>query len=241
MAPYFLRVHDHKDSCEIGDIIKLRSNWRVSKYIRHVITEVVTPFGKPLQERPAVPSIQQMQQEYEKWRIAKNLRQAARGREASTKSLLDWPAINVLEALMKVNGTFATRLKAAWSEIIVRMPNWDGKGHGNEEPTEIHWEIRSLLKEMKPKVKEVLENARAETTAEKKMEMNERLKMQTRTLMGLKDLNDILEQIRQSIFVKRLQDAKTQVERIRRLYSATLKRQISEEPDLGVSTKPLDT
>ena len=71
-------VSDPNDSLRTGDVVKITNEKRVSRHIKHVVTEIVAPWGPAIEERPKVLSAEER---YEKWRIrkeAKNLRKAAR-------------------------------------------------------------------------------------------------------------------------------------------------------------------
>ena len=71
-------VSDPNDSLRIGDVVKITDEKRVSRHIKHVVTEIVAPWGPAIEERPKVLSAEER---YEKWRIrkeTKNLRKAAR-------------------------------------------------------------------------------------------------------------------------------------------------------------------
>lgn len=52
--PQKLLVHDPRESLVAGDVIRLAPGWRVSKRVRHVVTEIVAPFGKRVEDRPAI-------------------------------------------------------------------------------------------------------------------------------------------------------------------------------------------
>ncbi|KAF2083630.1 hypothetical protein K490DRAFT_17584, partial [Saccharata proteae CBS 121410] len=86
-APYNVLVSDPTNSVREGDVIKLRNGLRVSKTIHHVVTSIVAPFGIPLSERPALMTEQKRREEYLKEKIAKDQRQAERGRVTSIRRL----------------------------------------------------------------------------------------------------------------------------------------------------------
>jgi small subunit ribosomal protein S17 len=81
--PKHVLVHDPRRSCEVGDVISLRSNWPVSKHVKHVVTGIVSPFGRTVEERPAVMTEEERVLERQNRRKAKDARQAERGRTVS--------------------------------------------------------------------------------------------------------------------------------------------------------------
>ncbi|KAK0841980.1 hypothetical protein LTS02_016654 [Friedmanniomyces endolithicus] len=74
-------VHDPNDSLVLGDVIELH-RLRVSKAVHHVVGELITPFGVPLSERPAIPTADDRLAAYKKKRFAKLGRRELR-REAA--------------------------------------------------------------------------------------------------------------------------------------------------------------
>jgi hypothetical protein len=202
MEPYYLLVRDTNRSCVIGDIIRLRSNWRVSKHVRHVLTDIVKPFAKPLSERPPVPTIRELQTQYEAWRFAKDLRQAARGRESSTERILEYPASNIYDSLLEINASIRQRLIDEWRRTIALVPNPTGTPPSDaQEPKTLETpslqrNVRDLLKEIKPRVKQVLDQSSEATPAERRKDINERLNQQGQNLVNIKSLRQVVEQIR---------------------------------------------
>lgn len=47
---------DPASALRTGDIVRITSGWRTSRHIKHVVTEILAPYGVPLDERPAVMS-----------------------------------------------------------------------------------------------------------------------------------------------------------------------------------------
>ncbi|TAQ89908.1 hypothetical protein B7494_g1749 [Chlorociboria aeruginascens] len=52
----FLKVHDPNSSLRTGDVISISPGWRVSKTVHHVVSEILAPFGDPIDARPPVPT-----------------------------------------------------------------------------------------------------------------------------------------------------------------------------------------
>jgi small subunit ribosomal protein S17 len=78
-------VHDPNNSCYEGDVVSIRSGWRTSKNVRHVVTSIIAPMGPPLSERPSVPTEAERLGAKEKKRAEKDLRQMERGRRVSAE------------------------------------------------------------------------------------------------------------------------------------------------------------
>ena len=60
-----LLVSDPTDATRTGDVVRIADEGQVSRRIHHVITEIVAPWGPPVDERPAVLSQEQRQAEKE--------------------------------------------------------------------------------------------------------------------------------------------------------------------------------
>ncbi|PSN64500.1 nucleic acid-binding protein [Corynespora cassiicola Philippines] len=80
-------VADPNNSLVEGDVVRIASGWRTSKSIRHVVTSIVAPFGKPVEERPPVPTEEERMENKIKERLLKDVRSAAKGRIASKDRL----------------------------------------------------------------------------------------------------------------------------------------------------------
>lgn len=59
-----------------GDIIAIEPGWRVSKHVHHVVASIIAPFGKPIEERPPVPSAEERIAERLRKKEAKSARRA---------------------------------------------------------------------------------------------------------------------------------------------------------------------
>ena len=49
-------VSDPTESARTGDVVRISDEGQVSRRIHHVISEIVTPWGSSLDQRPALPS-----------------------------------------------------------------------------------------------------------------------------------------------------------------------------------------
>ncbi|KAI9735868.1 MAG: hypothetical protein M1834_001333 [Cirrosporium novae-zelandiae] len=79
-------VHDPNNSLIEGDVIRIIGGHRVAKHVKHVVTEIVVPFGKPIEERPPVLSLEELKQIADEKREARRIRKAeASGKEIGEK------------------------------------------------------------------------------------------------------------------------------------------------------------
>ncbi|KAL9088059.1 MAG: hypothetical protein Q9165_006400 [Trypethelium subeluteriae] len=76
--PVHYLTHDPASSLREGDIIRLASGNRFSKNVRHVVTQIIAPFGPPLSERPPLPSLDDIQARKDEKKAAKTERKSAR-------------------------------------------------------------------------------------------------------------------------------------------------------------------
>ncbi|KAL8711042.1 MAG: hypothetical protein Q9220_004423 [cf. Caloplaca sp. 1 TL-2023] len=53
-------VSDPNSSLRTGDVVRIAAGWRASKHIRHIVKEIVTPWGSPLEERPPLPNLEEL-------------------------------------------------------------------------------------------------------------------------------------------------------------------------------------
>ncbi|KAH7325133.1 hypothetical protein B0I35DRAFT_476323 [Stachybotrys elegans] len=83
--PKHYLVHDPNSSLRTGDVVSIRPGWRTSKQKRHLVEKIIAPYGTPIEERPPIPSLQQVLLEYEEKRAAKARREAARRKEEHEK------------------------------------------------------------------------------------------------------------------------------------------------------------
>lgn len=54
-----LTVSDPNSSARTGDVVRIADGWRASRKIRHILTEIVTPWGPPLEIRPKTMSLEE--------------------------------------------------------------------------------------------------------------------------------------------------------------------------------------
>ncbi|KAI1135422.1 nucleic acid-binding protein [Hypoxylon sp. FL0543] len=79
--PRFKLVHDPRNSVRQGDVVAITPTWRVSQHVRHVVKHIIAPYGEPIEQRPAVPTLEERLAEVAAKRAAKDERRAARREE----------------------------------------------------------------------------------------------------------------------------------------------------------------
>lgn len=75
-------VHDPNSSLIVGDVVKLH-RLRVSKSVHHVVAEVVSPFGKPIDARPPIPTPDERLAAWKEHRFKKLKRRSLRQEAAN--------------------------------------------------------------------------------------------------------------------------------------------------------------
>ncbi|KAJ9261784.1 hypothetical protein DTO212C5_8185 [Paecilomyces variotii] len=76
-------VSDPRNSLREGDVIEFSSGAPKSRRVRHVVERIVAPFGTPVEERPAVMSREEREEERARKREEKVKRREERRRAAS--------------------------------------------------------------------------------------------------------------------------------------------------------------
>lgn len=74
-------VHDPKNSIRKGDVISIRPHY-ASKHARHIVHEIISPFGTPIADRPSLPTAEDMQAAVDAKRAAKAERRTLRRQAA---------------------------------------------------------------------------------------------------------------------------------------------------------------
>lgn len=86
-SPKTYLVRDPNSSLVPGDVVRISSGNRTSRQISHVVTAIVAPFGKPVEERPPVKTQEELDEERIRQRLLKDVRSAAKGRLVSRQRL----------------------------------------------------------------------------------------------------------------------------------------------------------
>ncbi|KAL2752248.1 hypothetical protein ACRALDRAFT_1073100 [Sodiomyces alcalophilus JCM 7366] len=86
-TPKSYLVHDPNSSLRTGDVVSIVPGWPTSKHKRHVVKQIIAPFGLSVEERPAVPTEEERIMLRDKTKAEKDARREARKAEArGTKS-----------------------------------------------------------------------------------------------------------------------------------------------------------
>lgn len=88
-------VSDPNNSLVEGDVVRITSGHRTSSTIRHVVTAIVAPFGEPVEKRPKILSVEELDELRTQERLLKDVRAAERGRSASVQRLKEARRQNV--------------------------------------------------------------------------------------------------------------------------------------------------
>ncbi|EEA23880.1 hypothetical protein TMatcc_006955 [Talaromyces marneffei ATCC 18224] len=78
-------VHDPRNSLREGDVIEFSSGAPRAPNVRHVVERIIAPFGVGVEDRPAVPTRQEREEEMVQKRMVKLLRKAAKVAEQEGK------------------------------------------------------------------------------------------------------------------------------------------------------------
>ncbi|APA13426.1 hypothetical protein SS1G_07970 [Sclerotinia sclerotiorum 1980 UF-70] len=113
-ATQHLLVHDPNSSLNTGDVISISPGWRTSKGVHHVVSSIIAPFGKPISERPPIPTAEERIAERERKLTAKDIRKGRwsrwgfdrdpRGIEGGEWYVEGWGKEEVAKADESVNG-----------------------------------------------------------------------------------------------------------------------------------------
>ncbi|KAI4262106.1 MAG: hypothetical protein L6R42_002708 [Xanthoria sp. 1 TBL-2021] len=71
-------VSDPNSSLRTGDVVRIAARPPASKHIRHVVTDIVAPWGPPAEERPPIPSLKDLDAQYRAKRDARIARRTQR-------------------------------------------------------------------------------------------------------------------------------------------------------------------
>ncbi|KAF2478134.1 uncharacterized protein BDR25DRAFT_308945 [Lindgomyces ingoldianus] len=147
-------VADPSSSLVEGDVIRMSSGWRTSKSIRHVVTAIVSPFGKPINERPPIPTEEERIALRVTQRLEKDVRAAERGRRTSKLRL----------QAAKEKGYEIPDLEAALRNVRIREAEEAAKG--NKGTTQAHTGQVGQVLTAKERRRQDRERAKGERKAE---------------------------------------------------------------------------
>lgn len=77
-TPKAYLVHDPNSSLRTGDVVSIVPGWPTSKHKRHVVKQIIAPFGVPVEERPPVPTEEERIMLRDKKKAEKDARREAR-------------------------------------------------------------------------------------------------------------------------------------------------------------------
>ncbi|KAI0098381.1 nucleic acid-binding protein [Daldinia grandis] len=112
-APRFRLVHDPANSVRQGDIVAIEPSWRVSQHVRHVVKDIIAPYGAPIEQRPPVPTLEARVVERAAKRAARDERRALRREEQARNAAEEREALleekrKRLEERERLKGTETT-------------------------------------------------------------------------------------------------------------------------------------
>lgn len=76
--PKHYLVHDPNTSLRTGDVVAIQPGWPTSQHKRHVVKHIIVPFGSTIEQRPPVPTLEELIAGYEGKKAEKDERRAAR-------------------------------------------------------------------------------------------------------------------------------------------------------------------
>lgn len=53
-------VHDPSSAARLGDVVSIQSGYRASKQVKHLLSAVLTPMGASTEERPSIPTAEEL-------------------------------------------------------------------------------------------------------------------------------------------------------------------------------------
>lgn len=92
-------MHDPQNSARQGDVVAIAQSWRESQHVRHVVRHIIAPYGPGIDDRPAVPTVEERVAERAARRKAKDGRREVRRREAGHERAAELAAKEVRKAL----------------------------------------------------------------------------------------------------------------------------------------------
>ncbi|KAL8899301.1 MAG: hypothetical protein Q9192_001634 [Flavoplaca navasiana] len=78
-------VSDPNSSLRTGDVVRIAARPPASKHIRHVVTDIIAPWGPPAEERPPIPTLEDLDAKYKAKRQARIARRTQRTEGAETE------------------------------------------------------------------------------------------------------------------------------------------------------------
>lgn len=82
-------VHDPNSSLRTGDVVSIVPGWPTSQHKRHVIKQIIAPFGTPIEDRPPVPTEEDRIAQRDQKKAEKDARRDARRAAAREAKLVE--------------------------------------------------------------------------------------------------------------------------------------------------------
>ncbi|ATY64770.1 ribosomal protein S17 [Cordyceps militaris CM01] len=109
--PKHYLVHDPNSSLRTGDVVAIAPGWPTSRHKRHVVKQIIAPFGEPIESRPVVPSLNEIIAERETKKNAKDDRKSLR-RQSEHEQRLSQKKVAADEREVK---------RTAWEQLMVKF------------------------------------------------------------------------------------------------------------------------
>ncbi|PYH46878.1 nucleic acid-binding protein [Aspergillus saccharolyticus JOP 1030-1] len=118
-----IKVADPRESLRVGDVIEFSSGFPKSRNVRHVVTRIITPFGTPIEDRPAVLTREELDIERAAKRSAKWQRKEARIRAGGGKAKPQQPSGEHIGRIRKlIHERRDSPVPRLWSEAAETTP-----------------------------------------------------------------------------------------------------------------------
>ncbi|OAR05747.1 hypothetical protein LLEC1_01723 [Akanthomyces lecanii] len=108
--PKHYLVHDPNSSLRTGDVVAIAPGWPTSRHKRHVVKQIIAPHGESIENRPPVPSLDEIITEREAKKEAKDERKALRKQLEEEKRL----------ALKKAATEERKAKHTAWEQLMAK-------------------------------------------------------------------------------------------------------------------------
>ncbi|KAM0742823.1 hypothetical protein ACQRIT_003000 [Beauveria bassiana] len=108
--PKHYLVHDPNSSLRTGDVVAIAPGWPTSRRKRHVVKQIIAPYGQPIEDRPAIPSFDEMILEREAKKEAKDERKAVKKRSEEERRV----------ALKRSAADERNAKRASWEQLMAK-------------------------------------------------------------------------------------------------------------------------
>ncbi|KAJ3499792.1 hypothetical protein NLG97_g60 [Lecanicillium saksenae] len=108
--PKHYLVHDPNSSLRTGDVVAIAPGWPTSRHKRHVVKHIIAPYGEPIENRAAVPSLDEIIAEREAKKQAKDERKASRKHSEEEQR----------QVLKKATAEEREAKRTAWEQLMAK-------------------------------------------------------------------------------------------------------------------------